>query len=179
MSGIHLVKVAVDLRLEVPAAMLEARSAGSADLVGGQLARQVDQCVRRRGLGYYPALDYLRDGACIDEDLLEAVRTTAWLAREIAREEVRRRLRAVFSQVELAGLQSPAFTMPAVRPSAPGALESLARHYSPCTVKLGLILSSLNRDPSPRGMDQFARRMIWRWLRDRFEQLDVTSAQIV
>jgi len=28
-------------------------------------------------------------------------------------------------------------------------------------------------------MDQFARRMIWRWLRDRFEHMDVTSAQVV
>jgi hypothetical protein len=177
--GIGIVRVSLGLRLQVPDEVLNAHSAASAVVVGRELARQADEYVRAQALGYYPPLDYLRDREAVDRELVEAARAVAWLAGELAQETVRRRLRAVFSQVVLESQQSVAFTMPGVRPTDAAPREALARHFTPDTVKLTLTVSALHRRPDPGGAEQFARRMAWRWLKEHFASMDVTSAQAV
>jgi len=171
--------VSLGLLLQVPDEALNAHSAASPVVVGQELARQADEYVRAQALGYYPPLDYLYDREAVDGELLDAARAIAWLAGELAQETVRRRLRAVFSQVALESLQSVAFTMPGVRPTDATPREALARHFTPDTVKLTLTVSSLHRRPDPDGAEQFARRMAWRWLKEHFASMDVTSAQAV
>ncbi len=177
-ASVHVVRVAAGLLLRVSPEVLSRRSAVSPAAVGRQLARQADTYVREQGLGYYPPLDYLLSQAAVDEELAETARSVAWLAGQIAQDTVRRRLRAVFSQVELDSMQSLAYTMPSVRPSDKESVEALARHFTPDTVKLALTLSFLQRRPAREVSQQYARRMLWRWLKDHFSRMEVTNARL-
>jgi hypothetical protein len=75
--------------------------------VGEELASQVRSYVRRERLGYYPALELFRQRCGIDGELIDAAQNIAWLACELVREQVQRRLRAAFSsvQVQIAPIQ--------------------------------------------------------------------------
>jgi hypothetical protein len=178
-GSIHFVTVAVHLTVTLPADALERRAASAAVVVGAALAEAVDDYVRREGLGYYPALGYFREVGGMDESLLDAAAGLAWLATELAQEELKRRLRQVFSRVEVDAVQPVAFTLPAVRPGQKGALERLARHYTPDTLKVGLLLTSLQKHAATLGMEQSVRRTLWRWLRERFAAMDIASARVV
>ena len=138
MPQIHVVSVAASLILSVPDRVLENHSAASPMVVGDELARATHDWVRSNQVGYYPALDYLHEIQALPDELVEAASNIAWLARELVKDEVRRRLRQVFSQVRIDALQSVAFSMPRVRPSAPNALQSLAQHFTPDSVRVGL-----------------------------------------
>lgn len=179
MTPLHFVTVAAHLVVTVSPEVLERHAAATPDLVGAELATAVDAYVRREGLGYYPALGYFREVGGIEEGLLDAAANLAWLAGELARDEVKRRLRQVFSRVEVESVQPVAFTLPSVRPSHPDALAQLARHYTPDTLKVGLLLTSLQKQPAASGMEQFVRRTLWRWLRERFAAMDIASARLV
>jgi len=178
-ASIHFVTVAAHLVLRVSPEVLERQSAASPAAVGAELAEAVDGYARREGLGYFPALSYFKEVGGVDATLLEAADHLAWLAGELVQEEVRRRLRQVFSRVEVESLQPVAFTMPPVRPSQGDALAQLTRHYTPDTLKLGLLLTSLQKQTVPLGMEQFVRRTLWRWLRERFAAMDIASARLV
>jgi hypothetical protein len=178
-TSIRFVTVAVHLVVTVSPEVLERHSAASPSVVGAELAQAVDAVTHREGLGYYPALGYFREVGGLDEALLEAAANLAWLAGELVQEEMKRRLRQVFSRVEVESLQPVVFTLPPVRPSQGDALAQLARHYTPDTLKVGLRLTSLQKQPVPLGMEQFVRRTLWRWLRERFAAMDIASARLV
>lgn len=179
MGTIHFVKVAAHLVVTLRPDALARASAASPRVVGEELAHAVDAYARRERLGYYPALGFFREVGGVDEDLLDAAANLAWLAGELAREEVRSRLRQVFSRVDVESVQPVAFTLPGVRPERKDSLARLARHYTPDTVKLSAVLTSLHKQASPAGIEQFVRRTLWRWLRERFADLDVTGARLV
>jgi hypothetical protein len=179
MPQIHVVSVAASLILAVPDRVLENHSAASPTVVGEELARATHAWVRENRLGYYPALDFLHDAQALPDELVDAASNIAWLARELVKDEVRRRLRQVFSQVRIDALQSVAFTMPRVRPASPNALQGLAQHFTPDSVRVGLTVSMLRKQPVADGMEEYARRMLWRWLKDRFSAMEVTSSQVV
>lgn len=179
MGSIHFVRIAAHLAVTLAPEALERHAAASPLAVGAALAEAVHACAQARGLGYYPALGYFREVGGVDEAVLDAAANLGWLAGELAQEEVRRRLRQVFSRVDVESVQPVAFTLPPVRPSQPHALERLARHYTPDTVKVGLLLTSLQRQAAPLGMEQFVRRTLWRWLRERFAAMDIASARLV
>jgi hypothetical protein len=178
-GSIHFVTTAVHLVVTLHPETFARRAGASPAAVGQALARVVDAAVRREGLGYYPALGYFREVGGVEESLLEAVASLAWLATEMAEDEVRRRLRQVFSRVDVESTQPVAFTLPPVRPSQEEALARLARHYTPDTLKVALRLTSLQKQQAPVGMEQFVRRTLWRWLRERFAALDIASARLL
>lgn len=179
MGSIQFVTVAAHLEVQVPAGVMDRHAAASPEVIGRELATRVDAYVRENGVGYYPALAYFREVGAIEEGLLEAAANLAWLAGELAREELERRLRQVFSRVDVESIQPVAFTLPQIRPRAPDAVDRLARHYTPDTLRVGLLLTSLQKRPLPLGMEQFVRRTLWRWLRERFAAMDIASARLV
>ena len=178
-GSIQFVRIAAHLEVTLSAEALARHAPASAPEVGAALAEAVDAYARAHALGYYPALGYFREVAGVDSTLLDGASALAWLAGELAQEEVRRCLRQVFSRVDVQSLQSVAFTLPPVRPRQAHAIEQLARHYTPDTVKLGLLLTSLQRQPAALGMEQFVRRTLWRWLRERFAAMDIASARLM
>lgn len=174
-----LTPVAVSIVMKVPHQVLEAHSSASAELVGHELAHEVNQISWRRRLGYFPALGYFMDHGGIDESLLDACGNLSWLAKELVQDEIHLRLNGVFAGVEIASIRSTAFTMPTVRPRDPNALSRLAVHYAPDAVRTTLVLDTLEDSQQNEASTVYARRMLWRWLKDHFSAMEVTSSRVV
>ncbi len=169
------------LRLTVPEEILQRHLHASPAKVGEQLARVVDQYSRKHKLGYYPAIEFFRQVPEIDQSLIESSEQLAWVVSKVAREEVQSRLRPIFSSVKFLSVQTEAFALPPFRPNHPSALEQLAKHYTPDTVRLELLVSMLRKDNDQRGdaAETYARKMIYRWLRGIFQDVDVTASASV
>jgi hypothetical protein len=175
---VYIDRARVGVTLKVPEEALSRHLPSSPTRVGHELATAVDTYVREHSMGYYPALEFFRDIDGIDKDLLESAEQIAWLMSKLAREEVQVRLRPIFSKVQFQSIQTLAFTMPPVRPNQKDAVEKLAQFYTPNTVKLELVLSMIRKDSdtAERKVETYARKMIYRWLRDSFETVEVTSS---
>ncbi len=179
MTRLQLRTVALTVVVRVPQEIMERHLPASPDVVSGELAREVHAYVLREGLGYYPALDFLQQQGAIDAELLDAADNIAWFVSGVAREEIQRRLRPVFSRLSFDSVQSVAFALPAVRPGHPNALHDLELHYRLDRVKLALTASSFQTRDDPEATRKWARHLLWRWLKDAFESLEVTSARLV
>ena len=152
----------------------------SAEKVGRELAERIDRYCRDHELGYYPAIEFFRQVADFDQALIDDVEQIAWSASKLAREQIQKRLRPVFSTVKFRSVQTEAFGLPPVRPGRSGSLEKLAEHYTPNRIKVELQVSSLRRESDDRGdaMEGYARKMIYRWLSDIFEEVEVAASTV-
>ena len=170
--------IALSIKLVIESEALEADAGVFADVVGRELARQVEGYSSSKKLGYFPALDYFhdREGA-IDRGLLDAADNLSWLAARLVREEVRKRLRPLFASMRFDAIQSLAFTMPSIRPGQPNALKRLAEHYTPNTVKLDLTASIMTRYDTAQDMKGHSSHQVYRWLKEHFESVEVTSCR--
>jgi hypothetical protein len=175
---VYIDRAIVSLLLKVPEESLSRHLPHTPSRIGWELARAVDAYVRAESLGYYPALEHFRNVDIIDKNLLDSADQMAWLMSKLAREEVQVKLRPIFSKVQFQSIQTLAFTMPPVRPNQENALEKLAQFYTPTTVKLELVLSMIRKDSdtAERKVETYARKMVYRWLRDTFESVEVTSS---
>jgi len=178
MTTIAVANVVVTLLVRVSADELEQHLVSSPRVLGSQLAEAVDTHVRRENLGYYPPLSYYYDKLLLDQELLNVTREIAWFVNEYVRERVRRQLQLVFSQVRISQLQSLAFTMPSVRTSDADALQLLARHYTPDTVRLSLLLSSVEKEPVPKDIQRLAEYKVVHWLQEYFAHLEIVSSRV-
>lgn len=179
MAQIHIARVTLVLQLTVPAAVYAQHLAASPEVVGGELARQVDAYARTNRLGYYPALDFFRRQGGIDPELIQAADDIAWFSAQYARSEITRRLRSVFSTVAVEAITPQAFSMPAIRPSQLNALDNLARHYTPDTLRIELRVSMIHRDPDAENMDRLAVRQALRMLGTGVGTVEVINARLV
>ncbi len=176
-----IVRLNVLLRLQLRPETLDARLAASPRVVGQRLAEQVSAYSRAHQLGYYPALDYFRhlEDSGVERSLIDAAESIAWVTSQLTRQETVHRLRPVFSSIEVKSVQNEAFTMPTVRPRQRDALEALARHYTPDTVKLGLKVALLQKRAQTEGLEAFTRRMAHKWLSDSFQTLEVLHVHLI
>jgi len=189
MTRLYMATVALTVRLRLSEEVMASYLPASPQVVGEEVAQAVQAIVRTQKLGYFPALEYFRAEEGIDEGLLDAVDHIAWLATSVVREEVRRRLRPVFASVRFSALQSTAFTLPPVRPGQPRAMELLARHYTPDTVKADLLLDLVQKGAPPASdgeeasdddaLGRLAGQMVSRWLSPCFAELEITAARTV
>lgn len=187
MTRLHMATVALTVRLRLSEEAMASYLSASPQVVGEELAQAVQAVVRAQKLGYFPALEYFRAEPGIDDALLDAVDHIAWLATTVVRDEVRRRLRPVFASVRFSALQTLAFTLPPVRPGQPRALERLAQHYTPDTVKADLLLDLVQRGAPPAeatgegtgedGLGHLAAQMVTRWLEPCFAELEITASR--
>jgi hypothetical protein len=175
---VYVDRALVGLLLKVPEETLLRHLACSPSRLGWELAKEIDSYVREQSLGYYPALEYFRKVDAIDKDLLDSADQVSWLMSKLARVEVQVKLRPIFSKVQFQSVQTLAFTMPPVRPNQAKALDKLAAFYTPTTVKLELVLSMIRKDSdtAERKVETYARKMVYRWLRESFESVEVTSS---
>lgn len=148
-------------------------------VLGDNLAGQVDAFVMEQGLGYYPALDYFRDyPEAVDPALLILIDEVANFCAAYARRELRQRLARAFSSVKIEQAQCIAYTMPRVRPARSGAPTDLAVHYSPATLKMELLLSSIHKGGFD-GLEQLALDKLVRWGREPFENFQVNGSRLL
>ena len=87
-------------------------------------------------------------------------------------------MRPIFSTVKFQSVQTEAFALPPVRPNRASSLERLAEHCTVDTVKLELQVSMLRKNDDKRGeaAEGYARTMIFRWLKDLFADVEITSS---
>lgn len=170
--------ISLILRLTVPEEILQRHLNTSPEKVGEELALVIDKYSREHKLGYYPAIEFFRQVAEIDQGLIENADQIAWVVSKVAREEVQSRLRPIFSTVKFQSVQTEAFALPTVRPNLPSAFDQLVKHCTPDTVKLELLVSMLRKDNDQRGYaaEAYARKMIYRWLKNVFENIEVTAS---
>lgn len=174
-----MLTVAASLTLTVPETVLEQNVGYLPWVLGENLAGQVDATVMEQGLGYYPALDFFRDQPeAVDPALLVLIDEIATYCAAYARRELRRRLSRAFSSVQVEQAQCTAYTMPRVRPSRSGAPAGLAEHYSPNSLKMELLLSSIQRG-SFEGLEELTLNKLLRWGREPFERFQIHGAKLL
>ena len=173
--------IALTLRLKLADKEIWQQLPASARKVGWELAGFVDRYCREHQLGYYPAIDYFRQVAEADQNLIDDAEKLAWDVSRKVREQLQSRLRPVFSNVKFRSIQTESFALPPVRPSQPSAFEQLVSHYTPTTIRVELVGSLLRKDADRRGdaMEGYARKMIFRWLSDIFDDVEVTSSMVL
>ncbi|MBU1190165.1 MAG: hypothetical protein KKA36_02570 [Gammaproteobacteria bacterium] len=176
--SIHLNKAVLTLLVQLPEHVFTRHLSASPVVVGTALAEQIGQYVQAEHLGYYPALDYFKDHTgAVEQDLLEAADHIAWFSCSQVRGEIERKLRPIFASLKFQSIQSQAFTMPTVRPQQPNAQQELIRHYTPDRVKLVLEASSFQKSAQQDSIAKWASHLAYRWLKESFESIEVTSAQ--
>ncbi len=181
MADLHPVRVvtaAVTVRLRVPPAIIAPGPGGATATLGDRIAQRADEIVRERALGYYPALDYLIQSNDLGAELLAELEQASGRVVDFVAREIPRRLKPVFSSVRLRHGQFSARALPAVRPGQPQALAALARHYTPDTLRLELILGAITRGAAD-GLERVASRKVVWWLRAHFAAVDIVDSRLL
>ena len=174
-------KISLTLRLQFSESALHQHITASPVKAGKALAIAVDNYSRENDLGYYPAIDYFEQVDTFDKDLVKAVERISWQVSKFARQEIQKRLRPIFATVKFQSVQTEAYALPGVRPGHESALEHLSEHYTPDTLKVELQLSMLRKENDHRegAAEGYARKMMFRWLGDLFESIEVTSSRVM
>ena len=175
--SVEVVTIAASLTVSVPETVVEQQLGYLPWVLGENLAGQVDTYVMEEHLGYYPALDFFRDyPKAVDAGLLKTIDEVAKFCGDFARNELRRRLSKVFSSVQIEQLQCIAYTMPRMRPSRSNGPMDLARHYSPDTLKVELLLSSIQKGHF-EGEERMAMDKLSRFAREPFARFQLNGAK--
>jgi hypothetical protein len=174
---LHHVRIALNLQLRVPEADLAARAPAVPAELGAELADHVVRICRRDSLSYFPAIDYFRSSGEIRAELFDLLDSVAWLASTLAREEISHRLRSVFSTVKIESAQCLAYALPGVRPGNAEALALLAQCYTPDRLRMELHVNLVQRREGVEGLERYASQVTQRWLREAFEELQITHAR--
>ena len=177
--ALNFIQLAVNFKVRLGEEAMQRHMSASPYVVGEELASQISQYASENELGYYPAIDFFMQNGGIEQDLLDAAGNISWLITNLVREEVRIRLRSVFSNIKFESLQTQAFTMPGVRPGQNNAHHLLVDHYTPDQVKVNIIATMVRKQQSTIEATQMARHQICRWLKSRFESLEITNVQAI
>ena len=88
MSGLHVTRVELSIKVAVPIALLQKHLPAPIDKLGEQLANEVHKQVVQHKLGYYPALDYFKNQETFPAYLLDAVDEVFTLAANIVNNKI-------------------------------------------------------------------------------------------
>lgn len=174
-------KVLVILDVQLKPESLQQYLPCSADIIGQTLASIADEYEKENRTGYYPAMDFFKSLDNVDPDLIASAEQVSWLVSKLAREIIQSKLRPIFSSVQFQSIQTMAFSLPKVRPNQPDAIEQLAKHYTPDSVKIELVLTMMRRDSEAEDnrAEPYARKMMFRWLDVEFESVEVTNSKAI
>ena len=172
-------KVLVTIDVQLKPDVLQQYLPCSANVIGKALANIAYQYQQDNKTGYYPAIDFFKTLDGVDPDLITSAEQVAWLVSKLARETIESKLRPIFSSVSFQSIQTLAFSMPRVRPNQKDAIEQLAQHYTPDSVKIELVLTMIRRDSDADDgrAEPYARKMMFRWLEREFESIEVTNSK--
>lgn len=174
----NVTKVAISVLVAVKIEDLDSHSAAASRVVGNALAKQVADYEKELRLGYYPALEFFQQSSgAVDVGLLDAADNQAWYATRLVREEVRKRLRPIFSSLRIDAMQNLLYTMPKVRPGKASSLDKLAEHFTPNMVRLELTAQIINQNDKEMDLKRYSSHLVHRWLKEHFESIEVTNCR--
>jgi hypothetical protein len=176
---LHFSKIAMTLKLSLPEEAIARHVVATPSVVAEHLASQVIEYLSREKLNYVPALDYFYAIQGIDPELIEALKNISWVVTTMVRNEIGKRLRPIMSSIKFENIQTPAFSIPAIRPGDNNFHHRLVEHYSPNTVKVNIIGTLIQRFPDNEVAEKMARSMASRWLTDEFESFEITATQVL
>ncbi len=170
--NIHTLEAQIDLR--VAKQDLQQLTVARPDEVARQLAEAVVQACQLEGLDYFPALTHFEQDQRLDNELLEAAHALVWLASQRARSLIMTRLRPIFSSVRVQQINARLYTLPRARPGQPNLPSILREHYDPAALRVNLQLSMIQKRPAEtEALESYARKMLWKWLKDHFDRFEV------
>jgi hypothetical protein len=172
-----IVPVALTLQVVMAPERLDAQLNEVEKQLGRTLADRIDAIVRREKLGYYPALDYFEGHAGMEPEMLAMVKMLAAQIRKRVKRDLLTNLWPVFSSVHIERATTLAFTLPRVTPAQPDALVRLAQHYFPNTVRLELVLTTLDKQHRLDEAETFSSQKVVRNLRDAFASVTVSTTR--
>lgn len=176
---VQITRVALGLTVTVPEDLIELNMGYLPWVLGDSLAAQVSAEVAIRKLGYFPAMDFFREGGVkVDPALIALVDEVGQFCMDFTRRELRRRLSRVFSNVQIEQSQCLAYTLPRVRPSQPHALTELGRHLSPDKVRLDLVLSTIHKVATEEPV-ALTLRKVTHWGREPFSCFEVNGTRLL
>ena len=172
-------KVLLILDVQLKADELQQYLPCSANIIGQTLAQIAIEYERENKTSYYPAIDFFKTLDGVDPDLIASAEQVAWLVSKLARQTIQKRLRPIFSSVQFQSIQTLAFSMPKIRPNRSDVAEQLAKHYTPDSVKIELVLTMMRRDSEAEDdrAEPYARKMMFRWLESEFESVEITGSK--
>lgn len=172
-------KVLLILNVQLKPESLQQYLPCSANIIGQTLSGIADEYEKENKTGYYPAMDFFKTLETVDPDLIASAEQVSWLVSKLARETIQSKLRPIFSSVQFQSIQTLAFSLPKVRPNKTDAIEQLAKHYTPDTVKIELVVTMMRRDSEAEDnrAEPYARKMMFRWLDAAFESVEVTNSK--
>ena len=172
-------KILITVDVQMKAESLQQYLPCSANIIGQTLAEIAGEYEKENKTGYYPAMVFFKTLDTVDPDLITSAEQLAWLVSKLARETIQAKLRPIFSSVQFQSIQTLAFALPKVRPNQADAIEQLAKHYTPDSVKIELVLTMMRRDSEEEDdrAEPYARKMIFRWLEREFESVEITGSR--
>lgn len=150
--------------MRVPGLIFERHSGFCPQRVAEQLAEQIDHYARAEALGYYPALDFVRERQVVDAQLAAALDQLTWLGSSMVREELVARLRPLFASVQVQSMQ---------------ALARLAEHLAANRVRFEVRLTLLRKRAQSEGLDSYIRRVTHRHLGQAFDSIAIANVKVL
>jgi len=174
-------KILVIVALQLKAENLQQYLPCSVNIIGQTLAEIAVEYEQENKTGYYPAVDFFKTRDNVDPDLITSAEQVAWLVAKLARETIQTQLRPIFSSVQFQSIQTTAFALPKIRPNQPDAIKQLAKHYTPDSVKVELVVTMMRRESEAedKRAEPYARKMMFRWLESAFKSIEVTSSKLL
>ena len=176
---LQFTSVSLSMKLTLPDEALERHLAASPSVVTEEIVTQVKKYETDHRLGYFPALDFYIDNGGIDSDLTDALQNIAWVATNMVRNEIRSKLRPVFSTIKFETIQLLAYTLPSVRINDPKFTEKLLEHFSTTTVKVNLTATLVQKFSDHHAAETLAKNLAYQWLKASFVVVDVSSSKVV
>lgn len=167
------------MKMMLPEAALEQHLAASPSVVTDQIVTQVKNYERNHRLGYFPAFDFYINNGGIDPDLTDALQNISWVVTNMVRNEIRIKLRPVFSSLKFETIQLSAYTLPSVRVNDEKCTEKLLEHFNTTTVKVILTATLVQKFSDKAAAEVLAKNLAYRWLKDSFVFVEVTSSKVV
>ena len=97
----------------------------------------------------------------------------------MVRNEIRIKLRPVFSTIKFETIQLLAYTLPSVRVNDTSLTEKLLEHFSATTVKVNLTATLVQKFSDKEAAEKLAKNLAYQWLKGSFASVDVTSCKVV
>jgi hypothetical protein len=167
------------MKLLVPEDSLARHLAASPSVVTEEIVSQIKEYERIHHLGYFPALDYYINNNAIDADLIDALQNIIWVVTNMVRNEVRIKLRPVFSNIKFESIQTLAYTLPAVRINDERLTEKLREHFSLTTVKVTLSATLIQKIADKQAAEKIAKNLAYQWLKGGFSTVEISGCKAI
>jgi len=177
--ALQFTSISLSMKLAVAEDELERHLAASPSVVTDELVSHVKKHEKENRLGYFPALDYYINNNAIDADLVSALQSISWVVTNMVRNEIRIKLRPVFSNIKFESIQTLAYTLPQVRVSDKQLTEKLLEHFSANNVKVNLTVTLIQKFIDNSAAEKLAKNLTYQWLKNSFHSIDISGCKVV